>query len=235
LLVYFLWIEPNYITPRAEELGFEGCIEDAIKQSSKILGEQGGFLNPEFHYLYQGKNIGYLCYTNLYYKPCVVQKPFLKQHFEAELEKATKDKIQRCYENSLDDLKRKGYDVSSGDLDINILLEPNRILIKLEAPVVISREVARGFESFDVVVNSQIYNMLMIATSVLQYETRFGDSDTSSLMIFYPNLIIDKIKRGDGTTLYILEDKNTKDKFQFASRSFVWPPGYGSGSQLIKK
>ena len=48
-------------------------------------------------------------------------------------------------------------------------------------------------------------------------------------MTLYPDFIIEKIKRGDGTTIYIIKNKESKTKFQFASRSFVWPPGYGYG------
>jgi len=68
--------------------------------------------------------------------------------------------------------------------------------------------------------------MLMIATSLLQFEAKYGDSDTSSMMIYYPDYIIDKIKRDDGTTVYILENKEFGNKFQFASRSLAWPAGY---------
>ena len=52
-------------------------------------------------------------------------------------------------------------------------------------------------------------------------------------MVFYPEFIIDKLKQGDGTTVYIITDKETETKFQFASRSFAWPPGYGMGSGLV--
>ena len=77
--------------------------------------------------------------------------------------------------------------------------------------------------------------MLMIATSIVQFETKYGDSDTSALMGFYPDYSIDKIKRSDGTTIYIIEDKQTKLKFQFATRSYAWPAGYGLDSGLIAK
>ena len=69
--------------------------------------------------------------------------------------------------------------------------------------------------------------MLMIATSILQFETSYGDSDISTLMLYYPDMAIEKVKRSDGTTIYIIEDKQSKLKFQFASRSYAWPPGYG--------
>jgi len=46
-------------------------------------------------------------------------------------------------------------------------------------------------------------------------------------MFLYPNLKVQKLKQGDGTKVYIIEDRNTKEKLQFATRSLVWPPGWG--------
>ena len=47
-----------------------------------------------------------------------------------------------------------------------------------------------------------------------------------SKIVEYPDLIIDMIRRGDGTKVYIITDKVTEDKYQFASKSLVWPSGY---------
>ena len=61
------------------------CIEPEIKQYTKVLAAQGGYQRPEGFILYQGNKIQYLCYTNDYYKTCVVQQPMIKQNFEKEL------------------------------------------------------------------------------------------------------------------------------------------------------
>ena len=95
--------------------------------------------------------------------------------------------------------------------------------VEINAPTVIG---SQSFARFNVKVNSPVYEMVMIATSILQFEAKYGDFDTSSMMMFYPDYIIDKIKRSDGTTVYILENKIFGNKFQFASRSLAWPAGY---------
>jgi hypothetical protein len=46
-------------------------------------------------------------------------------------------------------------------------------------------------------------------------------------MQYYPDLKIEKTKLSDGTTIYILSNVVSKDRFTFASRSLAWPPGYG--------
>ncbi len=228
ILIFFLWIKPTYFAQKGE-LNFEECVADAVEGEINNLGVSGGFADPEFYYLYEDDKIGYLCYTNLYYKPCAVLKPFLKNHFEEQLEKVAKEKINKCYENSVAELKAKGYDVVSGKVNSKIELKPKQVIVSVEAPISVSKQTTKKFRTFKIKINSPIYDMLMIATSILQYETKYGDSDVTSLMTLYPDFIIEKIKRGDGTTIYIIKNKESKTKFQFASRSFVWPPGYGYG------
>jgi len=233
VLVYYLWLKPSYVAPTGEKLNIEKCMSDAIDEKIELLGNQGGFLEPEFFYLYKNDKIGYLCYTNLIYKPCVVQKPFLKQHFEDELERAVREKINKCYENSVNELKARGYDVVSGLPDLDILLEPGKVRVILDVPVFVSREGAQSFNRFESEIISPIYDILMIATSILQSETKYGDADVTGMMMFYPELDIGKIKRSDGTTVYIIEDLKSKTKFQFASRSFAYPAGYGMDTGLV--
>ena len=231
IIVYFLWVEPSYVQKKGARLsGFDGCVQDAIEAELAVIGEKAGYVESEFTYLYQGKEIGYLCYTNLYYKPCIMQEPFLKQHVEANLKMAIAGKINECYAGSIAELRGKGHDIQSGTIRFEVLLEPEQVVIQIDAPTSVS---GQRFTNFDSKIPNPIYNMLMIATSILQYETKYGDSDTSSIMFLYPNLIIDKIKRSDGTTIYILTDKQSGTKFQFASRSFALPAGYGVGSGLV--
>jgi len=234
-LLFFLWIKPTFIDSSGGLKGFDGCVEDAVSSSVEKLGKQAGFISPEFSYMYNNDKIGYLCYTNLYYQPCIVQKPFLVNHLEEELLRDVREEINICYDNSIEDLKSRGYDVVSGGIDVEILLEPKKILVNINAPTSVVGGGSSSYKNFDVVLNNPLYDMLMVSTSILQYETRFGDSDIDTFMIYYPDFIIDKLKQGDGTTVYVLQDKNTKTKFQFASRSYAWPAGYGISSGLVRE
>ena len=226
-LVFFLWYKPTYIDGGGGNVGFEGCVDKAVEDAIEELGVMGGFIEPEFYYLYEGNRVPYFCYTSLYYEACVNQKPLLKQHFEENLKKAVRVKIDSCYDSALEDLRARGYTVVGEGRDMTLEIVPGGVGILYDAPVVIQREGSQTFTRFNFDTQSSIYEMLMIATSVIQFETKFGDADVDGLMLYYPDLIIQKIKRGDGTTVYVMEDKTTKTKFQFASRSFVFPPGYG--------
>ncbi len=224
ILIFFLWVKPVYFTSGGKALKFEKCIEDSMEQAIEELSKNAGYVNSEFTYMYLDEAIPYLCYTNLYYKTCTIQKPFLKQHFQNNLAKVIREKVDSCYENSVDDLRVAGYEVSSGEIDFSVELEPGKVNLLIEAPTSVGTQ---RFTRFNVGVNSEIYNILMVATSILQYETTYGDADTSSLMLFYPELKVTKMKRSDGTTIYVIEHKERGTKFQFASKSLVWPTGYG--------
>jgi hypothetical protein len=223
ILIFFLWIKPTYLVNRGANMGFEGCVQDATERGILELGPKAGFANPEFTYMYMDEEIPYLCYINEYYKTCVVQKPFLKQHFEEQSKGLLKEDIETCYTNSVDTLRSQGYDVVSGKIDYNISIEPGVVMVEVSAPTAVG---SQRFTKFNVIVNSPIYEMLMISTSILQQESHYGDSDLTSITALYPDYTIDKVKRGDGTTIYIMKDKQTETKFQFASRSLAWPAGY---------
>ena len=65
----------------------------------------------------------------------------------------------------------------------------------------------------------------MISSSILNWEARYGDSETMNYMIYYPSIKVEKKKQGDGSTVYIITDRLDLDKFMFASRSMALPAG----------
>ena len=74
---------------------------------------------------------------------------------------------------------------------------------------------------------SEMYGLLMIATSIIDYESTYGDSETSIFIQYYPSLIIEKTKLTDGSKIYVVRDVTTHESFTFASRGLSWPAGYG--------
>ena len=223
ILMFFLWISPTYLGESSKRLGFEGCVEDALELTIEELGVNAGFPNPEFAYSYLGDKIAYLCYTNEFYITCTIQKPFLVQHFEEGISKSLRDEINACYLASINDLKERGYEVVSGEVNYEVSLEPSVARVLIDAPTTVG---ANKFARFNVKLNSPIYDMIMISTSILQFESELGDSDVTSLMFLHPEVIIDKLKQGDGTTIYIVTSKDYGIEFKFASRSLAWPAGY---------
>jgi len=228
VLVFFLWAQPVYFSDRAGNLGFEGCVRDVVERGISELEGKAGFIDPDFTYPYQGKDFTYLCYTEDYYVTCTVQVPFLKNVFDEQLELLIRDEVNVCYDSSLEGLRDQGYSVTSGEVEYNVEIEPGVVRVEVDAPTGVGD---MSLSRFNIRVNSPIYEMLMISTSIVQSEARFGDSDVSELMIYYPEYYIEKIKRGEGTTVYTLESKTFGNKFSFASRSLVWPAGFDLGGE----
>ena len=223
ILIYLIVARPEFTGSQKGRPGFEGCVEDSLEVAINELSLNGGYINQDFFYLYLGQEIPYLCYTNEFYDTCVVQEPFLKQHFEKNIKSRISKNVEECYKNSIDELRSRGLEVSEGSVDFDVAIRPSEVNVTINAPTNIGTS---SFKKFNAKVNSPIYDMLMISTSVLQYETKLGDSDISSLMAVYPDYIINKLKQGDGTKIYVIESKVYETKFQFASRSLAWPAGY---------
>lgn len=227
ILAYIFYLEPTFISQNSANLKIESCISDLLEDNLQELGNTAGLINPTFTYKYNGENITYLCYTNENYKTCTVQNPFPEKTFEDNLAKLTQEQISFCYSDSLEDLRKKGYDVPDQVPEFQLELQPGKIITSFEGGVTITKEASQTIGELKVETASQIYDQLMIATSILQQEVQFGDSDVTYIMQLYPQYTIDKLKQGDGTTVYIITDKQTKFKYQFASKSLPWPPGYG--------
>ena len=88
------------------------------------------------------------------------------------------------------------------------------------------RRHTRGVQSFNVILNNNLYELIGIANSIVEWETTLGNADTSTYMTYYNDLKVEKKVKSEGTKIYIITDRNTGNKFQFASRSQVLPAGY---------
>jgi hypothetical protein len=206
----------------------EDCIEPELRPAVEILGEQGSYQDPEGFTLLDGKKIKYLCYTDDFYETCNVQQPMTKGNFEKELNLMLKGKANKCMQNLIKEYEDRGYDVKSGGINSEVSVVPGMILVTYNAPLTVSKgSTTETFRNFDVETESEMYDLLFIAQSIVEYEATLGDSATELYLQYYPDLKINKIKKTDGTTVYKLTNVITEEEFLFASRSLAWPPGYG--------
>jgi hypothetical protein len=218
-------------------LGFEmqnpsefmsSCIEKEILESVEKISTQGGSMNPQHYILYKGDKLEYLCYTEEYHKTCVMQQPMLKEHIENEVKEAISTSTNICLDDLKKNFERRGYEVSIVKGDIEIELLPKRLLVTFNSPLTLKKTETERFDSIKISINNNLYELVSIANSILNFEARYGDSETTTYMDYYRDLKVEKLKQSDGSTIYILTDRNNpKNKLQFASRSVAWPPGYG--------
>ncbi|MDD5193636.1 MAG: hypothetical protein PHF67_03550 [Candidatus Nanoarchaeia archaeon] len=223
---------PISITPETPISQIKGCIignendADSLKSLNTKIENQGGTLAPKNYFLYQDNKIEYLCYTNEFYKKCVVQKPLLKADIEKELKGQIEGKINSCLESFRNSYQGKGYTISYKKPEVSVELIPKTIVVSLnELNLKITKEKTESYKDLNIDFESKLYNFAIISSSIITSEVRYGDSEAIIYMINYPSMKVEKKKQGDGTDVYILTDKDTNEKFMFAARSLVIPPG----------
>ena len=203
------------------------CVEEGIKNNLETLSLQGGSLEPGHYILYDNEKVEYLCYTGEYYKTCVMQQPMLKSHIESEIKEGIKERVTECFDNLKKNYIGKNYGVELMEGEMNIELLPKRVIAVFNHSLVLTKDGTKTYDSFEVIVHNNIYELVSVTNSILKWETSLGDAETTTYMNYYHDLKVEKKKQSDGSTVYILTDRNNGNKFQFASRSVAWPPGYG--------
>lgn len=230
-LLLYIYLKPSGLTLTQDAVSnpqtyLKSCVQDDLRSTLLVIGEQGGYVSPEGYILYQDKKIKYLCYTSEYYKNCIVQQPLIKEHVEEELKNALKERINSCVESLADEYRKRGYSVSSTEVSHIVSIEPHNIIFKVNSPMTVSKDVARTFRGFDIEIPSEFYDLLITSTSIIDFESKLGDSETLTYSQVYPDLVVRKTKLSDGSKIYEVENVESEESFTFASRSLSWPPGY---------
>jgi hypothetical protein len=202
------------------------CIQQKVIDTINELSIHGGSVIPTFYYTYQGEQIEYLCYTNQNYLPCIMQRPMLKEYIEREIKNNIINESNACFDSLEKNYARKGYavDLKKGAVAVEIL--PEKTVVIFNHTLTLKKEDTDVYKSMNVVVNNNLYELVNIVLSILNFEATYGDSETTVYMDYYRNLNVEKKKQSDGTTIYRITNRDTQEKFQFASRSIAWPPGY---------
>ncbi len=205
----------------------QSCIEDNIKGAVEKISLQGGSVKPEVYYTFDDENIGYLCYTNEMYKSCVVQQPNLKQHIESEIKTDIEDEVGACFELLKDSYENRGYGVQLTEGIKRVELLPNRIISTFNYSLTLTKGSTEKYDSFAVILNNNLYELVSIANSILEWESYYGKAEINTYMYYYPNIKVVLNPRDDGTNIYVVSHRNSKELFQFASRSLVSSVGGG--------
>lgn len=203
------------------------CLEKDIKNSLDAISLHGGDFNPAFYSTYDNIKIKNLCYTTLNCDLCRLQQPQLQPYIEKEIKDNIQTNIQDCFASLNDSYEKQGYQVNLQTGQFNVELLPQRVFTNLNYSLTLTKTSTEKYDSFSVVVNNNLYELIAIANSILGYESTAGMADVTLYMTYYPNLKVEKKLLSDGTKIYIITDRTTKDKFEFASRSAVLSPsGY---------
>lgn len=205
----------------------QSCLEPTLTARLHTLAEQGGYLNPEGFIEYNATKIKYLCHATEDYQTCVVQQPLIKEHAEEELTSALQGTTRQCVTDLQDAFQSAGYTVGGNFERFTLSFIPGSIVGVVEAPLTLEREGRRTYDRFTFTFPSEYYDLFFLATSIIDYEAQVGNSETSLYVQYYPDISIDKIALSEGSRVYRITNVITQESFQFASRSLVFPPGYG--------
>lgn len=229
ILLYLFYPRLSSVVGLESEPGsyIRDCMEPSVEENIALLAKQGGYAEPEGYIMYKDQNVKYLCYTSHYFVPCYVQQPLLREHFEAELARQLNAQAGTCLNEMERYYEQRGYDVTRNAHSTSVDITPGKISITLSAPTTLTKDSTQSFNEFTFDRQSQMYTLLMTANSIIDFESTYGNTETTLFMRYYPNLRIEKDKLGDGSTIYTVSDVPSGESFTFASRSLAWPPGYG--------
>jgi len=177
--------------------------------------------------------MAYLCYYNDYCFPCVNQVPFIHKQVEKEIKADLKQKVADCIGELGQSFRDGGYTVevrhASGDFNVNLF--PDSVVININGEIVLTKSGESSVEKdFRVKQPSKISGLLDVVQRVIDDESstlncEFNYVDYPTL---YPEYNIRKFISNDGSEIYVIEEESTREKFKFAVRGCVWPPGEGA-------
>ena len=208
----------------------QSCIGKDLNPVLKQLGENAGYesLNVEGYALYQGEKYKYLCYTNEDYKTCTIQQPMIISNFNKELTRIMKARAENCVLQMKSAYEDDGWSVQVPRGSFSASVDVKAIEMKFDGGFsAVKGEQTQKYTDFTLRIPSGYYELMSIASSIVDFEATYGDSETTLYLQYYPDLSINKIKLSDSTTIYILKNVVSGEEFRFASRSLIWPAGYG--------
>lgn len=232
VLAYFLFpkIRTSISTqPQTPNEYIDTCIREEILNTIEKISLQGGSYETgeSDSYFYRGDYIKYLCYTNENFVPCVNQEAFLKEHFENEILNNIEGDAGTCLNSLVANYENDGYEavLNKNSVEANIIPGRNVVIISYKLSLKKGEE-TQSYENTTIDMTSNIYEILNVANNIVTWEISVGDTVTESYEMENPYIKVEKNLKEEETKLYIITDRNTKEVFRFAVRSFASPPGY---------
>jgi hypothetical protein len=234
--LFFVLRKPVLKVGVSEDVDINGflttCLGDKIREGTDLISLQGGNVEPKISKRFKFddepyRNISYLCYTGGYYLPCTNIEPLLLSHIKEELKEYIFQEVESCFNDAADSLENKGYIVDSNYRGFNIEFSLTKIIVKIDGDMTITKaEETKKLEGLNVAVISRFYDLAMVTQEILNQEGRFCYFNSQGYMIFYPEYEIDRFHTSDATTIYTVGYKDSEEKFRFAIRGCVFPPGW---------
>ena len=198
------------------------CLADDVKQGIKILEERGGSTDNPLKVGFkfddsQPTNISYLCYSEVNNEPCV-EEQVLFPYFETNLARYLGDDIQTCFGQLVDNIKKQGYEVQGSYKSSNVSIQTNKVDVNINVEMTLTKSATQRYTSFKISVPSQIHGLLQTTQEILNVVAAKCTFNGNFNAVDYPDYDINSYPTIKESTIYTIQNRQTKDQFNFAAR-----------------
>ncbi len=211
---------------------FSSCIEDSVKANIKLISSQGGYasnkLNLSFQFEGEDKtDISYLCYQQNNYLSCINQQPMLMQHLKNELKNQISNDVENCFNQIVSSFEESGETVNEAYNGFDVNLYEDKVVVSINGNINTEKSGSTAsYSNLNTVVYSHFYELGIVAQEIVSQEARFCNFEQVGYMLIHPEYDIKKFRTGSSDTIYTIIYKDSNEKFRFAVRSCVIPPGF---------
>ena len=204
----------------------DDCLEESGEKHINLIGKQGGYLttNPGTFRQYNGIGINYLCY-NLEGKPECSNRGLRLVDIENSLQKAIIQDLEKCI--NINQFDKINLDVSSSKLNLDVDIAEDKVILKANLPVKISKgDVEAKRDKFEVELNYPLGRLYNSAKDIVDSEALHGNIDTLTYSVLKTRItgkpyIVQKLQPYPDK-LYILKIKDIpNDKNEFIFQFFI--------------
>jgi hypothetical protein len=208
------------------------CLEDTIEDKLNIVFAQGGNIDPtlSINFQFEGEEmteITYLCYQENYYLPCVNQEPVFLTHLKDEIHTFIADEVENCLDELEMDLEKE-WEISNvhrGGFDVDF--DSRNLIIDFDYEITLSKnEESFTQKGLKVVVPTRAFQIAEVVQEIVSQEAKYCSFNKLGYMIIYPEWKIGRFVTGNSDKIYTIEHKKSHEKFKFATRGCVIPPGF---------
>ncbi|MFQ5531296.1 MAG: hypothetical protein ACE5ES_01630 [Candidatus Nanoarchaeia archaeon] len=229
-IVLFLFFKQGLIpgVPTSGETNprvfLSSCIEDNVKDTIKLISEQGGYISNDLNKSFDDKQISYLCYNKNQYFPCVNQEPLLIQHLKEEIHEEISEEVETCFTDLTLSLESQNYIVDARYRGFEVDLLPRKAIVDIKGMLTLTRsEETTTQEDFKLTISSKIYDLAVITQEIVSQEAEYCNFEHLGYMLLHSDIDIFRRQLGDQTIIYGITDKKSQEGFWFAVRSCALP------------
>jgi len=208
------------------------CLEEKMNEAINLISSQGGYasnpLNKTFRFNDEtsSTDISYLCYTNNYYTPCIVQEPMLIKHLKNEIKNYISYDVKDCFNKLASSLESQGFDAEAEYNGFEIELRERKVITNISAKLILTKSgETSSYEDLKITTLSRFYETTSVVQEIINQEAVYCNFEYAGYMLLYPQWEIDKFRTSDSVIIYTVKHKDDENKFKFAIRGCVIRPG----------